>query len=89
MFLFYLLFFYRLLAFGLDFVSEDDIIMTADVDAFIMTQQLLCFCFVLFFRLLAFGLDFVGEDDIIVTADVDAFIMTKDILLPLKLVNKK
>jgi hypothetical protein len=31
----------RLLAFELDFVREEDIIVTADVDAFIMTKDIL------------------------------------------------
>ena len=31
----------RLLAFDLEFVSEDDVIVTADVDAFIMTADIL------------------------------------------------
>jgi hypothetical protein len=31
----------RLLAFDLEFVSEEDIIITADVDAFIMTKDIL------------------------------------------------
>ena len=33
--------FFRILAFGLDFVNDDDIIVTADVDAFIMTPTFL------------------------------------------------
>ena len=33
--------FYRLLAFDLEFVARDDIIITADVDAFIMTEKFL------------------------------------------------
>jgi hypothetical protein len=32
---------FRLLAFELEFVREEDIIVTADVDAFIMTKDIL------------------------------------------------
>ena len=38
---FYLSVVFRLLAFELEFVREEDIIVTADVDAFIMTKDIL------------------------------------------------